>query len=98
MAYEIELSEDAERHLRQLAVRDRTAVLDAVEQQLAHQPATPTRNRKLLRSNPFATWELRVQHFRVFYNVEEDRVVVVIVAVGEKRGNKIYIDGEEFKL
>ncbi len=98
MAFEIEFSEDAERHVRQLSVRNRKVVLDAIEQQLAHQPTTPTRNRKLLRSNPFATWELRVQDYRVFYNVEEDRVVVVIVAVGEKQGNKLYVDGEEFKL
>jgi mRNA-degrading endonuclease RelE of RelBE toxin-antitoxin system len=97
MAFEIEFSADAERHLKQFTARERKVVLDAVEQQLEHQPTVPTRNRKLLRSHPLATWELRVQDFRVFYNVEEARVVVVVVAVGVKEGNRLLIDGEEFQ-
>jgi hypothetical protein len=34
----------------------------------------------------------------MFFDVEEDRAVVVIVAIGIKKRNKLYIAGEEFTL
>ena len=46
---------------------DRNTVLDKIKAQLVHTPAEETRNRKLLRENPLADWELRVGRFRVFY-------------------------------
>ena len=97
MPYTIEFSEDAERHLALLSARDRAIVLDAVEE-LRHEPTVPTRNRKLLRENPLASWQLRVGDFRVFYNVDGDLVIVVIVAIGEKKHNVLTIDGKAFSL
>jgi addiction module RelE/StbE family toxin len=96
--YTLKFTEDARRHLDKLSARDRRIVVDAVEDQLESQPLEQTRNRKPLRSSSLATWELRVGQFRVFYNVEEEEVVVLIVAVGEKSHNKLYIDGEEIVL
>ena len=98
MKYEIEFSADAERHLEAMTARDRTTVLDAIEKQLGFTPETPTKNRKLLRANPLAAWELRVGDFRVFYNVEAERVLVIVVAVGEKRHNIVYLGGKEYRL
>jgi len=98
MAFEIEFSEDAEGHLRKLSARDRGIILDAVEDQLTHQPDQPTRNRKLLRENPLAAWELRVGAWRVFYNADKDAGLVVVVAVGFKDHNTLFIDGKEFSL
>jgi mRNA-degrading endonuclease RelE of RelBE toxin-antitoxin system len=63
--FEIRFSQDAERHLKGFSARDQRIIVGEVEQQLRHQPTVPTRNRKLLRPNPLATWELRVQQFRV---------------------------------
>ena len=96
MSYEVELSADAQDHLRVLEARDRTIVIDTIEEQLTHDPAVPTRRRKLLRENPLAAWELRIGDFRVFYNVEDERVLVV--AVGLKEHNRLHIAGEEFEL
>jgi mRNA-degrading endonuclease RelE of RelBE toxin-antitoxin system len=98
MMFEIRFSEDAERHLKQFSARDRRILIAAIEEQLAHQPTVPTRNRKLLRANPLATWELRVQEFRVLYNVDEAIVTVLVVAIAVKEGNKFIIDGEEYPL
>src|SRR5262245_27744355 len=98
MPFEIEFSTDAERHLKQFNARERKVILDTIEQQLSQQPNVPTRNRKLLRANPLAAWELRVQDFRVFYNIDEEQVLVIVVAIGEKDGNRLLIDGEEFQL
>jgi mRNA-degrading endonuclease RelE of RelBE toxin-antitoxin system len=82
--FEIRLSEDAERHLNGFSARDRRLLVQAIEEQLTHQPTIPTRNRKQLRENPLAIWELRVQEFRVLYNVDESVVTVFVVAIAVK--------------
>jgi len=56
-----------------------------------------TRNRKPLRSNPVATWELRIRKARVFYDVEGS-AKVTILAIGIKKGNRLYIEGREIQL
>ncbi len=78
-------------------------VLDEVDGQLRHQPNVPTRQRKPMRPNPLATWELRIGDLRVYYDVhpatgETTDPEVIILAVGRKRGNQIWIGGEEYKL
>lgn len=98
MAYVIEFSEDAERHLANLSARDRGTVLDAIETNLSHEPTTPTKHRKLLRPNPVASWELRVGEFRVFYNVQQEHILVIVVAVGRKEHNQLTIDGKVIPL
>jgi mRNA-degrading endonuclease RelE of RelBE toxin-antitoxin system len=95
--YEIEFSEDAVRHLRGVSARDRSVLLDAVEDQLGRQPDVPTRHRKLLRGNPLAAWELRVGEYRVFYNLPDGDATVVVVAIGRKAHNRLTIEGEEFE-
>ena len=96
--FEIRFSEDAERHLKGLSARDQRIVVGAIEEQLAHQPTVPTRNRKQLRSNPLAVWEIRVQTFRVLYTIDEDIVTVFVVAIAVKESNTFVIDGEEYPL
>lgn len=74
-------------------------MLDAIEVQLTHEPLVETRNRKPLRPNPVAPWELRVGTLRVFYEVSsEEPSVVNILAVGQKDGNVLRIAGKEIKL
>ena len=96
--FEIRFSEDAERHLKSLPARNRAIVIAAIEEQLVHQPTVPTRNRKLLKPNPLATWALRVQELRMLYNVDLDAKTVLVAAVAIKEGNKFIIDGVEYPL
>jgi mRNA-degrading endonuclease RelE of RelBE toxin-antitoxin system len=96
--YEIVYTYDAIEELECLTKRQQQIVLDAVEGQLTHEPTQETRNRKHLRDNPLATWELRVERMRVFYNVEESRPVVTIVAVGIKRDSRLFLGRNEYKL
>src|SRR5436190_20899378 len=96
--FALRFSEDAERHLKQFSKRDQGIILDAVEEQLSHQPTVQTRNRKLLRENPLAAWEVRIQQFRVLYNVDEESSTVFVVAIAVKEGNKFIIDGQEYPL
>ena len=57
-----------------------------------------TRNRKPLRAHPLGEWELRVDKFRVFYDIDTENETVLVKAVGAKIGNKLFIRGKEFPL
>ena len=99
MPYRIDYSPDAEEHLRRLTARQRRSVLDAVDQQLAHQPTVVTRNRKPMRQNPLAPWELRIGNLRVYYDVEElPEPIVSVRAVGIKRRDRVEVGGEIVEL
>ena len=97
MRFAIEFAESVAGQLLALARAERVRVLDAVELQLGHEPLQETRNRKPLRPNPVAPWELRVGRLRVFYEVTSARVVRVI-AVGKKERNILRIGKREVKL
>lgn len=97
--YEIEFAESVQTHFRALTARERATVLDTIGRQLLHKPLNETRNRKPLRPNPIAPWELRVGSLRVFYEVTSDETSVVrILAVGRKRRNAVVIGGKEIPL
>src|SRR5262245_37421822 len=84
--------------LRQFRKYDQQHVVAAIEAQLLRQPAHEVRHRKRLRPNALAEWELRVQTFRVFYDVDVTQRVVKIAAVGYKEGNTLFLHGEEYQL
>lgn len=99
MPYRIEYSPDAETHLRALTARQQAIVLDAVDAQLSHQPTVETKNRKPMRPNPVAPWELRIGHLRVYYDVEsEPEAVVFVRAVGLKLRHRVRIGKEVIDL
>jgi mRNA-degrading endonuclease RelE of RelBE toxin-antitoxin system len=100
MRFFIDFTETAADHVRALRKFEQQLVLDAVERQLRHEPATETRNRKRLGPNELSDWELRVGRFRVFYDIvlEDDQNIVKIKAVGHKEHNKLYIGGRETVL
>ena len=99
MAYTIEYSPETDKQLHVLTARQRTLVFDAVDRQLADQPLAETRNRKPMRPNPVAPWELRIGNLRVYYDVAEmPEPIVFIRAVGIKYRNRVMIGGEEIAL
>lgn len=99
MKYRIEYSPETEEHFRVLTARQQSMVLDMVERQLQHQPTIETRNRKPMRPNPVAPWELRIGNLRVYYDVEDEpEHVVYIRAVGIKERNKVKIGKEVINL
>jgi mRNA-degrading endonuclease RelE of RelBE toxin-antitoxin system len=89
--FEIRFAEGVEEDLKNIRIYYRNEILDAIEEQLAHEPETRTRNRKLLDNliPPWQTvapiWELRVGEYRVFYDVSATESVVYVRAVRRKR-------------
>jgi mRNA-degrading endonuclease RelE of RelBE toxin-antitoxin system len=97
LPYEVEFDPIVQHHFQYLTARERAWVMDEVWAQLTYEPLVGTRNRKRLRPNTLATWELRVGDLRIFYDVF-DTHVVRILAVGRKRGNVVIIAGREITL
>jgi mRNA-degrading endonuclease RelE of RelBE toxin-antitoxin system len=96
--YEIKFQPNALDDLKSLRKFEQQQVLGSVETQLHQQPTVETRNRKRLRPNETAEWEPRVGQLRVFYNADEQQLIVRIEAVGLKVGNLLFIRGEKREL
>jgi len=98
MRFDIVFTPEALEDLRLFKRGERTTIIEAIEEQLSHEPNNETRNRKRLRPNQTAEWELRVDRFRVFYDIDQGDHLVKIAAVGHKRGSRLFIHGEEYHL
>jgi hypothetical protein len=93
-------------HLLAIGAEDRPQFRAAIEEQLLFEPDSETRNRKPLRrtaafEGEAATWEIRFgpdNRLRVFYEVDQAQHVVRILALGEKKGNRLWVGGKEVKL
>ncbi len=94
--FRVELTPEAADDLESMRTFDARRVVAAMESQLTHEPTRKTRNRQQLRPNELAEWELRVDVFRVFYDVMDE--VVKVVAIGLKQGNELFIHGERYEL
>ncbi|MCC3581809.1 MAG: addiction module toxin RelE [Oscillatoriales cyanobacterium] len=98
MMFEIEFTPEAEADLAWFKKQERNIILDGIEENLRFEPAVVTRNRKPLRPNQTAEWELRVDKYRVFYDVTDVVQIVSVEAIGLKIGNQLYFRGNEGKL
>ena len=73
-------------------------MVSEIREQLTHDPLVETKNRKSLRDNPVASWELLIGKYRVFYEVNEPAQRVSIVSVGHKDPNILFIGGKEVQI
>ncbi len=96
----------AREHLLAIDAKDRPLFRTAIEEQLLVEPDSESRNRKPLKrvaafEAETATWEIRFgpnNRFRVFYEVDLAHHVVRILALGEKKGNRLFVGGKEVRL
>lgn len=91
------------KHLKSIDAKYDSLIREKIEEQLQFEPNVETKNRKPLRQPaPFAAqWEIRFgpdNRFRVLYDIDEENRAVQIVAIGEKEGNRLIVDGEEVEL
>lgn len=101
--FDVILDDAVAQHFAAIERKDHSFILETIEQQLSYTPLDQTRNRKPMRvpNTVGATWELRCginNRYRIFYDVAADDRLVVILAVGRKVGNRLYIGNEEFFL
>jgi mRNA-degrading endonuclease RelE of RelBE toxin-antitoxin system len=94
----IKLGPAALTRFKSLSAAERSRLKAAMQAALAEDdPAAQTRNRfRLRRPSGQSEFELREGDLRVFYRVENDRVL--IDAIGHKRGNQLFIAGKKVTL
>src|SRR5262245_44564012 len=98
MPWQIVLAESVTNDLRWFGRKEGRKILQEALLRLSSDPREESRNMKTLRENPFAQRELRLfGKFRVLFNVDEDAETVTILTVGEKRGNVLLVQGEDFE-
>jgi mRNA-degrading endonuclease RelE of RelBE toxin-antitoxin system len=95
--------QEVAQHLRQIERKHHSLIRQTIREQLSYEPEVETRNRKPLEqpTSLGAVWEIRFgpnNRFRVFYDTNQARREVYILAIGVKRGNRLFIGGEEFEL
>jgi len=91
MAYEVRYSLRAVEQLKVLRAYDRSAVLDRIEQLLAKQPTRVSKTTiKLLKQPAPTQYRLRVNDFRVFYDVES--AVVTVMQILSKEDSVPYLE------
>lgn len=98
MRFDIVFTPESLEDLRLFRKSERARIIEVIEEQLSHEPNHETRNRKRLRPNQTAEWALRIDRFRVFYDIEESVHLVKVEAIGHKRGSRLFIRGEEYHL
>jgi mRNA-degrading endonuclease RelE of RelBE toxin-antitoxin system len=92
--YTIEYAEGVAEDLADLRATDRAQILDRIDQQLTREPNAATRNKKELPglTPPWEhippVWELRVNEYRVFYDVRENDLLVIVRAIRYKPPHK----------
>jgi mRNA interferase RelE/StbE len=80
MPFEIVLAPTAITDLRRLSARDRSAVRDAIETHLRHEPTRVSKSRiKRLRGLTHPQYRLRVGEVRIFYDIVEAEVQVLAI-------------------
>jgi len=91
------------KHLNKIEPEYYSLIRRAIERQLRFEPDGETRNRKPLKHQSAfeISREIRFgpdNRFRVFYEVDQESHKVFILAVGQKKGTRLFITGEEFEL
>lgn len=76
----------------------RRRILDGMEVHLRFEPTAGSQRIKPMRPNPVAAWELRLGDYRVLYDVDDDPRVVNVQVIGEKRGKRLIVQGQEYTL
>lgn len=93
MTYELRYSSESVRDLKRIRKFEQTAVLDRIQQFLTVNPTLESKARvKLLRQPAPAHYRLRVDDYRVFYNVGEN--FVSIVRILSKEESLMYLGSE----
>jgi len=83
--YSIQYAQEAVDDIRALRTFDRTKVFDAIDRHLSSQPTAVSRSRIKMMSQPFwSQYRLRVDDFRVYYDVDEGAGVVSVLRVLKK--------------
>lgn len=84
MAWIVEYDPGVEKDLRKLDRSIQREILDYMENRIATQ-SDPRRFGKPLRHSKYGLWRYRVRDYRIICEIQAERLVVLVVAVGHRR-------------
>lgn len=89
---------DAVRQFKALSQAIKSLIREAIRLHLIEaEPTQTTRNKfRLRRPSEYADYELRAGSWRIFYRVDQQEIIVTLL--GEKKGNRLIVEGEEIRL
>jgi mRNA-degrading endonuclease RelE of RelBE toxin-antitoxin system len=96
MEFTVNVTPSARADIRFFKAYEQRIIAGGIRTYLTRDALVETDRRKLLEPNDLAPWELRVDKYRIFYDVEDD--TVHIIAVGYKEHNDLYIRGRKAEL
>jgi mRNA interferase RelE/StbE len=82
MIYSIEISAPAAKALEKLPKSTRLRIVGAIEL-LSVDPRPP--GAKMLRGGDHGRWRVRVGDYRVIYAIEDDRLIVLVLRIAQRR-------------
>ncbi|NQT85923.1 type II toxin-antitoxin system RelE/ParE family toxin [bacterium] len=80
MSYTIEILRSAQKQLARIDRQYQSRIIDAIRA-LADDPRHP--GCKKLSVRP--AWRIRIGSFRVIYEIDDDKLVVVVVVIGDRK-------------
>lgn len=85
MKYEIILAPEAIQDLKLLDAYQRAKIKDLIEVHLRHEPTKISKSRiKRLRGLRHPQYRLKIDEFRIFYDIEENRVEILSIILKSK--------------
>mgnify|MGYP001590130051 CR=1 FL=1 len=95
MRHEIIFAPEAVEDLEKLPANQRSLVRDAVEKHLRHEPEKISKSRiKRLRGLRHPQYRLRIDEIRVFYDVTEERVEILVIVPKSRAADWLQEKGE----
>lgn len=92
LPYRIEFVRDAIEDLRHLRKTYQVKVLDRIERHLAYEPGRQSKSRmKRLRAATFPPYRLRVDQFRIYYDIDEPNRVVMVYGIMPKDQSEAWL-------
>ncbi|SPF40630.1 putative Plasmid stabilization system protein, RelE/ParE famil [Candidatus Sulfopaludibacter sp. SbA4] len=100
MKRKVEFTGAALKALAKMGKVHRKFVLGGIKVHLIdNDPLEFTRHKfPLKRPSAHAERELRLDDWRIFYTILDEGTLAIVNLIGEKRGNKLIMDGQEFEL
>ncbi len=80
MKYSIEILRSAQKSLGNIDQSDQDRIISAIHN-LSHNPRPPGAGKLSGRS----AWRIRVGTYRIIYEIHDDKVLIVVVAIGHRR-------------
>jgi mRNA interferase RelE/StbE len=85
MAYNVELSESADRELGKLDAQQAKRILKYLHERVARLDDPRSIGEALHGSRPGEFWKYRVGDYRLICKIEDDRLVVLVLRVGHRK-------------